>query len=97
MEVLFRDFELKLTTRSEREGGPGDCLIWRGATDRHGYGVMWVRWPEEGKKLERVHRVALIVQMYLTRSQIQGGGLGVSHLFHNEAMHQPSAPGSRGQ
>ena len=22
-----------------------------GGTDRYGYGVMWVPWPEEGKKL----------------------------------------------
>ena len=90
MEVLFRDLKMKLTTRSEREGGPGDCLIWRGATDRHGYGVMWVRWPEEGKKLERVHRVALMVQMHLTRSQFPGGGLEVNHVC------QSSAPGRRG-
>ena len=89
MEVLFRDLKLKLTTRSERKGGPEDCLIWKGATDGHGYGVLWVSWPEEGKKLERVHRVALMVQMHLTRSQFPGGGLEVNHLCHKKLCVNP--------
>ena len=42
---------------------------------------MWISWSKEGKKLERVHRVAL----NLTRSQFPGGGgLEVSLLCHKK-------------
>ena len=40
----------------------------------HGYGFMLVNWPLERVKVEEVHRVALMVEMGLTRS------LDVSHL-----------------
>ena len=40
----------------------------------HRYGFMLVNWPLEGHTVEGVHRVALMVEMGLTRS------LNVSHL-----------------
>ena len=65
-----------------------------GATDRYGYGVMWVSWLEKGKKLERGHRVALMVLVHLTRSQFPGGGLEVSQLSHKKLC-VTGAPGCR--
>lgn len=43
-------------------------LLERGV-GRDGSRTMRVRWPVEGGKVVKVHRVALMVEMRLTRSQ----------------------------
>lgn len=63
----------------ERGGGVGS----------NGYGFIRVSWPEEGSKVERVHRVALMVEMRLTRSQFPGANLEVSHLCHEKLCVNP--------
>uniref|UniRef100_K1QCF1 Zinc-binding loop region of homing endonuclease domain-containing protein n=1 Tax=Magallana gigas TaxID=29159 RepID=K1QCF1_MAGGI len=80
MEDFFEQLRLRILEKSEIQGGPGGCFVWKGATTAHGYGVLRVRWPEEGPKFERVHRAILMAQMRLTRSQFPGGNLEVSHL-----------------
>ena len=40
---------------------PGLSCPERGGGVGHGYGFMRVNWPLEGPKVERVHRVALMV------------------------------------
>ena len=78
-----------MTAGGKGGGGPGGCVIWMEATDKYGYGVMLISWTKEGKKLEKVHRVALKVQMYLTRSQFPGGGLEVNYLCHKKLCVNP--------
>ena len=53
------------------------------------HGFMRVNWPLEGPKVERVHRVALVVEMGLTRSHFPGGKLEVSHLCHEKICVNP--------
>ena len=90
MDAFFDLLKIKLGQKSERVGGQGgDCIIWKGAVSRFGYGVMKVTWPEEGRKQEKVHRVALMVEMHLTRSQFPGEGLEVSHLCHKKLCVNP--------
>ena len=43
------------------------CIYWKGG-GRNGYGILRVGWPADGSKVEKVHRVALMVEMRLTRS-----------------------------
>lgn len=90
MADILEKLQMKLFEKFEIQGGPGGCFIWKGATTVHGYGVMRVRWPEEGPKMERVHRVALMAQMRLTRSQFPGGHLEVSHLCHKKLCVNPA-------
>lgn len=49
-----------------------------------GYGLQSVKWPVEGRKLEKAHRVALMVERGLTRSQFRDVEGEVSHLCHNK-------------
>lgn len=46
----------------------------RGGGRKNGYGFM-VSWPDEESEVLRVHRVALKVEMRLTRLQFQGACL----------------------
>ena len=41
-------------------------LLERVGGGRDGYGILRVGWPVEGSKVEKVHRVALMVEMRLT-------------------------------
>ena len=48
----------------------------------HGYDLMRVNWPLKGPNVERVHWVALMVEVGL--SQFPGGRLEVSHLCNEK-------------
>lgn len=89
MEDVFNKLRIKLEAKSERVGGLGGCVLWKGRVGRNGYGYIRVLWPDEGSKLERVHRVALMVEMRLMRSQFPGGNLEVSHLCHEKLCVNP--------
>ena len=80
----------KLAAKSEKVGG--GCIYWKGGgVGRDGYGILRVGWLVEGtcSKVEKVHRVALMVEMRLTRSQFPDAGLEVSHLCHKKLCINP--------
>lgn len=89
MDDIFNHLRNKLEAKTERVGGLGDCVLWKGGVGSNGYGFIRVSWPEEGSKVERVHRVALMVEMRLTRSQFPGANLEVSHLCHEKLCVNP--------
>ena len=69
----------KLGAKREKEGG-GASIGKRGGGGRDGYGILSVGWQVEGIQVENVHRVALMVEMRMTRSQFPDAGLEVSQL-----------------
>lgn len=89
MDDIFNHLRNKLEAKSERVGGLRGCVLWKGGVGSNGYGFIRVSWPEEGSKVERVHRVALMVEMRLTRSQFPGANLEVSHLCHEKLCVNP--------
>ena len=90
MGDIFEKLKLNLANKSERVGiGEGDCVLWKGGASSRGYGVMRVTWPEEGRKVELVHRVALMAEMRRTPSQFPGRRLEVSHLCHKKLCINP--------
>ena len=50
---------------------------------------MRVKWLLEGSSDERVHRLALMVEMGLTSAQFKGGKLAVSHRCHETICVNP--------
>ena len=67
MGDIFEILKEKLAAKSEKVGGGGVCIYWKGG-GRDGYGILRVGWPVDGSKVEKVHREALMVEMRLTRS-----------------------------
>lgn len=67
MEDVFNKLRNKLEVKSERVGGLGGCVLWKGGVGRNGYGYIRVLWLDEGSKVERVYRVVFMVEMRLTR------------------------------
>lgn len=87
MADIFEILKEKLAAKSEKVGG--GCIYWKGGVGTDGYGILRVGWPVEGSRVEKVHRVALMVEMRLTRSQFPGAGLEVSHLCHKKLCINP--------
>lgn len=54
MDDIFNHLRNKLEAKSERVGGLGGCVLWKGGVGSNGYGFIRVSWPEEGSKVERV-------------------------------------------
>lgn len=94
MDAFFRDLQFKLKKKSKHQPGENSCVLWTGNVSYSGYGLQSVKWPVEGRKLEKAHRVALMVERGLTRSQFRDVEGEVSHLCHNKlcvALHKPGA------
>lgn len=84
MDAFFRDFQFKLKKKSKHQPEENSCVLWTGNVSYSGYGLQSVKWPVEGRKLEKAHRVALMVERGLTRSQFRDVEGEVSHLCHNK-------------
>lgn len=84
MDAFFRDLQFKLKKKSKHQPGENSCVLWTGNVSYSGYGLQSVKWPVEGRKLEKAHRVALMVERCLTRSQFRDVEGEVSHLCHNK-------------
>lgn len=84
MDAFFRDLQFKLKKKSKHQPGENSCVLWTGNVSYSGYGLQSVKWPVEGRKLEKAHRVALMVERGLTRSQFRDVEGEVSHLCHNK-------------
>lgn len=91
MDDIFNHLRNKLEAKSERVGGggSGDCVLWKRWNWKHWVWVYKVSWPNDGRKVKRVHLVALMVEMHLTRSQFPGANLEVSHLCHAKLCVNP--------
>ena len=88
MEEFWGNLQDKLEGKSESMGRFG-CKKWIGQRDGLGYGRMWIRWPDNRRTIERVHRVAFMVRYRWLRDEfprgyIQGSILEVSHLCHQK-------------
>lgn len=51
MDDIFNHLRNKLEAKSERVGGLGGCVLWKGGVGSNGYGFIRVSWPEEGSKV----------------------------------------------
>ena len=89
MEDFFQDLEAKFTRKfgilEHRHG----CILWGGYVDKKGYGVQNVRWPAEGCKKERAHRVAYMIRHKLSPNDMpkvdkNNNSIECSHLCHNK-------------
>ena len=60
MTDYFEILRHNLFDKSEKVG---EYICWRGGVGRDVYGTMRGGWPVEGSKVEKVLRVALIVEM----------------------------------
>ena len=89
MDAFFENLKEKLNSKSER-GPQGDtCVYWRGRISSSGYGLQTVYWPEEGRKVEKAHRVALMADRKQTRSQFPRDSVECSHLCHHKLCVNP--------
>ncbi len=89
MEGFFDNLYQKLERKSKRDPEGGTCILWTGRVTSSGYGLQTVYWPDEGRKVEKAHRVALMVQMRVTHSQFPRVGVECSHLCHNRLCVNP--------
>lgn len=83
MDAFFRELQSKLTKKSKHQPGENSCVLWTGNVSYSGYGLQSVKWPVEDRKLEKAHRVALMVERGLTMSQFRDIEGEVSHLCNN--------------
>ena len=70
--------------------GGGDCILWTGGVDRHGYGRMKVTWPNGSKSEVGSHRLAFMLENKLLKSEMPthdeyNQPLDISHLCHHKA------------
>lgn len=89
MDVFWKDLEKKFERKCERGPHEGGCIEWGGQISASGYGLQCVNWPREGKKVEKAHRVALMLKWRVTKSDfpavgVDGGPVECSHLCHNK-------------
>ena len=89
MDAFWKDLEKKFVRKCDRGPHEGGCFVWRGQVSDSGYGLQCVTWPEEGKKVEKAHRVALMLKWRVTKSNFpnvgaDGGPVECSHLCHNK-------------
>ena len=84
----MKHFEIleKLAAKSEKVGVH---LLERVVGGRDGYGILRLGWPEEGSKVKKMHWVALMVEMRLTRLQFPDAGLEVRHICHKKLCINP--------
>lgn len=90
MNTFWDKLSRSLSKKSLKVGG--ECILWTGSTDRHGYGKKKVKWPEGDQKVERVHRVAYMLNtrlVSLPHSDASGAFLDVSHICHNKLCINP--------
>ena len=89
MGDLLDNLKTKLARKSERDPQGGTCILWTGRVTSSGYGLQTVHWPDVGRKVEKAHRVALMVEMRVTRSQFKHAGVECSHLCHSRLCVNP--------
>ena len=92
MEKFFKNIEkcLQKGSKCDDEG----CIVWVGCTDKYGYGTKRQTWPDGKVTLERVHRLAYMVQYKLLRDQVAhsddtGSLLDISHVCHKRTCVRP--------
>lgn len=87
MNIFWEKIERSLQKHSVYGGG--ECILWSGSCDHHGYGRKTVTWYTTGKqKIERAHRVAYMSRNRLTelpRTSDSGDAMDVSHLCHQKS------------
>ena len=81
--------KIKKSLDKSSDFGAGGCIMWTGATDRHGYGRKQVTWPDSNKSEMRVHRLSFMMNKNLMYWEIashddNGQPLDVSHRCHNK-------------
>ena len=85
-ETFCVKYSLKLDQKSV-PGPNGQCLLWTGYVDRHGYGMINVKlgpnkWANRG-----VHRISALIHKKLSFDDIEH--FDVSHLCHNKLCINP--------
>jgi hypothetical protein len=68
MDAFWMDLQNKIDKKCDRGPQEGGCIVWRGQISASGYGLQCVRWPQEGKRVENAHRVALMLKWRVTKS-----------------------------
>ena len=89
MEGFWQKIETQLGKKMQIMGNMHHCVLWTGCTDKNGYGVKRVLWPNGITTFERAHRVAYMADHQVTRFNIaridiDGHQLDVSHVCHNK-------------
>ena len=72
------------------------CCVWRGATDKDGYGIKSVRWPDIAQtKIERAHRLSFFISKHINKNDLPryndaGLEMDISHLCNNRLCLLPA-------
>lgn len=87
MADFFDQLRAKIISRCTRNSKAPHCLLWTGAFDKKGYGILSVVWPDGIRRHMRVHRAAFMAYHHLLPGQmahktLTGQQLDVSHRCH---------------
>ena len=89
MGDFFQHLERIFSLKTRKLGNEYACIVWEGYVDKYGYGVKNVKWPTEGLKKERAHRVAYMIRHKLSRNDMpkldkNSNTIECSHLCQNK-------------
>lgn len=85
-EAFYAKYSLKLNEKSV-SGPNGQCILWTGYVDKHGYGMINVKISQNKWANRGVHRISMIVHKKLSFEQVEN--LHVSHICHNKLCIAP--------
>ena len=86
MADFFEQISARIISRCQRSPKSPHCLLWTGASDKKGYGVVSVVWPDAKRRHMRVHKAAFLAYNQLLPEQVMhvpSAQKDVSHLCHS--------------